>query len=206
MCGICGYINLYPSPVDESILARMNEALIHRGPDDYGYHCDGHVGLAMRRLAIIDVAGGHQPISNEDGTITIILNGEIYNSPDLRAGLAARGHQFCSRSDTETIVHAYEERGKDCLSDLSGMFALAIYDRRRQRLMLARDRIGIKPLYYYSDDRILVFSSELTSLLQHPSVPRSIDTEALHYYLSFGTVFSPFTLFQRVRQLLPGDG
>ena len=147
MCGICGLIRGDRSrPVDVAAVERMNAALSHRGPDDAGAWHGGHVALAMRRLSILDVGGGHQPMSNEDGSVVVVFNGEIYNFQDLRDDLIARGHVFRTQSDTEVIVHAYEEYGEDCLSLLSGMFGLAIIDTRPRKLILARDRLGIKPL------------------------------------------------------------
>jgi asparagine synthase (glutamine-hydrolysing) len=211
MCGICGFINLDGSPADRIIVERMNRALVHRGPDGAGVFIDGPVALAMRRLAIIDLEGGHQPMSNEDGSIWIVFNGEIYNSPELRHLLQSRGHRFATRSDTETIVHQYEETVSACTDHLSGMFAFAILDQRprandqRLTLLLARDRLGIKPLFYYYDDHLFVFSSELTSLVQHPGVPREIEPAALYQYLATGAVAGPLTMFKNIRQLLPGQ-
>lgn len=211
MCGICGFINLDGSPADRGFVERMNRALTHRGPDGVGVFIDGPVALAMRRLAIIDLEGGHQPMSNEDGTVWIVFNGEIYNSPDLRHQLQSRGHRFATRSDTETIVHQYEESGPACTNCLRGMFAFTILDRRpmtndqRPALLLARDRLGIKPLFYYYDNRLLAFSSELTSLVQHPGIRREIEPAALYQYLATGAVASPLTMFKNIRQLLPGQ-
>ncbi|HMK37549.1 MAG TPA: asparagine synthetase B, partial [Desulfomonilaceae bacterium] len=149
MCGICGIFLLpHESRADRALLERINSTMRHRGPDDDGYYLSGSVGLAMRRLSIIDLEGGNQPITNEDGSVWIVFNGEIYNYPELRAELAAKGHVFQTRSDTEVIVHLYEEMGEECVTRLNGMFAFAIWDAGRHRLMLARDRLGIKPLYY----------------------------------------------------------
>ena len=139
----------------------MTDALAHRGPDDAGYFVEGHVGLGHRRLSIIDLSGGKQPIFNEDGSAAIVFNGEIYNYRDLAAELTTAGHTFKTRSDTETILHAYEEYGDDCVHHLRGMFAFAIWDRRKRRLLLARDRLGVKPVYYYRNDRFLAFASEI---------------------------------------------
>jgi len=189
----------------------MNRALAHRGPDGSGVFIDGPVALAMRRLAIIDLEGGHQPMSNEDRTVWIVFNGEIYNSPDLRQQLQDRGHRFATRSDTETIVHQYEESGSACTNHLRGMFAFAILDQRpttgnqRPTLLLARDRLGIKPLFYYRNNHLFAFSSELTSLVQHPGIPREIEPVALHQYLATGAVAAPLTMFRNIRQLLPGQ-
>jgi asparagine synthase (glutamine-hydrolysing) len=184
MCGIAG--KLYfdrSSSVDAGLLRRMAGAISHRGPDDEGVYSDGPVGLASRRLAIIDLSpNGHQPMSNEDGTVWIAFNGEIYNFQALREELVSRGHRFRSRTDTEVIVHLYEEYGVDCLTRLRGMFALAIWDGRRRSLMLARDRLGKKPLFYYCDGRVLVFGSEPKAILADPDVPVEPDLEAIHHY------------------------
>jgi asparagine synthase (glutamine-hydrolysing) len=209
MCGICGFMNLDGRPADRAIVERMNLALLHRGPDGGGAFVSGNVAIAMRRLAIIDVAGGQQPMSNEDGKVWIVFNGEIYNSPALTRQLEQQGHRFATRSDTETIVHQYEELGQECPTALHGMFAFALVDLRRNTgqgpaLFLARDRVGIKPLFYYCDDRLLAFSSELTSLVQHPGIARTIDTVALQQYLAVGTVATPLTMFNNIRQLVAG--
>src|SRR5437773_6912977 len=150
MCGICGIVNFSGTkPVDGHLLERMNDAQAHRGPDDQGYFIEDNVGLGHRRLSIIDLSGGRQPIFNEDGSVVVVFNGEIYNYADLTGDLTSKGHQFTTRSDTETIVHAYEQYGEDCMRDFRGMFAFAIWDRKRRRLFLVRDRLGIKPVYYY---------------------------------------------------------
>ena len=155
MCGIAGSINRERErPVKEGVLRRMCDAIEHRGPDDEGYYREGPVGLCMRRLQVIDLAGGQQPMGNEDGSLRLVFNGEIYNYRQLRQDLEARGHIFKTNSDTETILHLYEEKGVDCVDDLRGMFAFALWDIREQSLMLARDRLGLKPLYYAETDRI----------------------------------------------------
>ena len=188
----------------------MTETLVHRGPDDRGCYVDGAVGLGMRRLAIIDVPGGHQPISNEDETVWIVFNGEIYNYRELYKNLAGEGHCFRTRSDTEVILHLYEEEGRDCVQHLDGMFAFAIYDARPKgsapsgRLLLARDRVGKKPLYFCDRDGTLLFGSELKVLLKAPGVSRELDFEALHHYLSLLMVPAPWTIFRDIRKLLPG--
>ena len=182
----------------------MNQTLEHRGPDDDGFYLSGPVGLAMRRLSIIDLVGGSQPIANEDKSAWIVCNGEIYNYLDIRRDLETRGHVFNTDTDTETIVHLYEEYGEDCVQHLNGMFAFAIWDDRRQRLVLARDRLGIKPLYYYVDRQRLVFGSELKALMACPDVPRELDLTALDLYLSFSYVPAPFSIFQDVRKLPAG--
>ncbi|MCI0513664.1 asparagine synthase (glutamine-hydrolyzing) [candidate division KSB1 bacterium] len=206
MCGICGKINRDPEqPVDKRLLERMCDVIRHRGPDDAGYFLQQNVGLGMRRLSIIDLAQGHQPIFNEDGTLVVILNGEIYNFPDLRAELLKKGHQFKTKSDTEVILHLYEEYGEDCVHQLRGMFGFALYDIRQNRLMVARDRLGIKPIYYALDHEKFLFGSELKSLLQDPALARELDFFALNCYFSFMNTIAPDTIFKGVRKLLPGQ-
>lgn len=182
----------------------MNDQMVHRGPDDEGYYAAGEVGLAMRRLSIIDLDGGSQPITNEDGQVIAVQNGEIYNYRELRDELLSRGHIFTTASDTEVIVHGYEEWGRDLFSRLRGMFAIAIWDVPRQRLTVARDRFGIKPLYFHANADGLAFASELKCLLQLPDFPRDIDTWALHAYLTFGWIPAPRTIFDGVSKLPPG--
>src|SRR5213076_1085918 len=168
MCGIVGIVNLDPrETVDEALLKRMRDVLRHRGPDGEGLWAEGPVGLGHRRLAIVDVAGGHQPMANEDDTVWITFNGEIYNHAALRPGLEAKGHRFRSRTDTDATIHQYEVDGPDCLAALDGMFALGIWDAARDRLMLARDRLGKKPLYYTVIGGRLLFASEIKGLLAH---------------------------------------
>ncbi len=199
-----GQLRRITAPVDPDLLARMRDAMIHRGPDDAGQKIFGHVGIAMRRLSIIDLSTGHQPIANEDGTVWTVFNGEIYNYRELRSELKGFGHHFSTDSDTEVIVHAYEQYGDDCVNHFNGMFGFAIWDTRQQRLLLARDRLGIKPLYYAKAGSSLVFASELKSLLQHPAVPREIDPISLSQYLMFEYVPAPRTMFQGVSKMLPG--
>jgi asparagine synthase (glutamine-hydrolysing) len=182
----------------------MRASLTHRGPDDEGSYQDGGVALGMRRLSIIDVEGGHQPIHNEDESVWIVFNGEIYNHPDLRHRLEQAGHEFYTKSDTEAVVHAYEEWGDAFLERLNGMFGLALWDGRRRRLILARDRVGIKPLYYAVSGRRLSFASELKGLLQDPSLPREVDPVALDQYLALEYVPSPLCIIAGVRKLPPG--
>ncbi len=206
MCGICGVIHFDGAPVTQQLLTAMNDRLTHRGPDGDGYFSAGAVGLAMRRLKIIDIAGSDQPLYNEDGSVALVFNGEIYNYRELRHQLVARGHRFKSEGDGETIVHLYEEHGADALKHLRGMFALALWDRRRNSLLLARDRFGQKPLYYYLDSRVFVFGSEIKALLAHPDVPvvsrfGADDGRALAEYLSFGYLPAPETAFRGVRML-----
>ncbi|MBI5649263.1 MAG: asparagine synthase (glutamine-hydrolyzing) [Chloroflexi bacterium] len=207
MCGICGIWN-YKSrePVHRELLAAMTGTLVHRGPDAEGFHFDdAHgLGLGFRRLAIIDLSpAGNQPMPNEDETIWVVFNGEIYNFADLRPTLESRGHIFRSRADTEVIVHAYEERGAECIRDLNGMFAIALWDRRAQRLVLARDRLGKKPVYYYDDGARIIFASELKAILRDPSVPRELDFAALGNYLTYGYVPSPRAIFKQIHKLAP---
>src|SRR6266478_1391473 len=181
MCGFAGILDLSGAPAPERsvILKRMTRTLVHRGPDDEGYFVDEFVGLGHRRLSIIDLEGGRQPMGNEDGSVWVVCNGEIYNHADLRNVLAKKGHAFRTRSDTETIVHAYEEWGSDCLEHLRGMFAFMLWDRPRRRLFLARDRIGKKPLYYAHVGETLVVGSEIKALLAFPGLDRTLDVEAL---------------------------
>jgi asparagine synthase (glutamine-hydrolysing) len=205
MCAICGIVNFNATDfVDRAVIERMTDSLAHRGPNDHGYFVEGRVGLGHRRLSIIDLSGGGQPIFNEDGSAAIIFNGEIYNYQDLAAELVAAGHIFKTRSDTETILHAYEEYGTDCVDHLRGMFGFAIWDRRKRRLLLARDRLGVKPIYYYRNDRFLAFASEIKALLEIPSVPREVDPEALDLYLSLRYVPGPRTMFKNIFRLQPG--
>lgn len=205
MCGIAGILRFDRSArVEPELLQAMADALAHRGPDDEGYFVEGNVGLAHRRLSIIDLAGGSQPLYNEDRSAVVVFNGEIYNYRELTADLEARGHVFATRSDTEAIVHGYDERGTACVEDFRGMFAFALWDRRRRRLMLARDRLGIKPLYYFLGPGLLAFASEIKALLEHPEVPRELDPEALDLYLSLRYVPGPRTLFRGIRKLQPG--
>src|ERR1044071_7731403 len=205
MCGVVGIVRPAGRPADGQLRARMNEAIRHRGPDEEGTYLRGRTGMAMRRLAIIDLAGGQQPISNEDGTVWIVYNGEIYNYRELKAELERRGHRFRTDCDTEAVVHAYEEWGKDCPTHLRGMFAFAIWDERKEELFLARDRVGKKPLLYaHRPGGDFVFGSEFTALLRHPEVGREIDREAIHHYLTFMCVPAPLTAYRDIRKLEPG--
>lgn len=203
MCGICGIVDQNKA-IDPALLARLNSRLFHRGPDEGGAWVDTSAGLAMRRLAVIDLAGGHQPMFNEDSSIAIIFNGEIYNYLELRDLLTQAGHRFSSQSDTEAILHLYEQFGPEGLARLNGMFAFALWDRTHRHLLLARDRAGKKPLYYCLIGGRLVFSSEMASLLEHPGVGRDIDPIALDNYFALGYVPAPLTIFKQVRQLEPG--
>ena len=204
MCGITGILNRNGErPVLKSEVSAMCDTIYHRGPDDEGVYLDGSFGMGMRRLSIIDLAGGHQPLSNEDGSVWVIQNGEIYNFPELRARLESQGHQFRTRSDTEVIAHLYEEEGVDCVQSLDGMFALAIWDVAQKRLIIARDRLGIKPLYYTLTQDRLIFGSELKALMA-AGIERDIDLQALHDYLSLSYIPAPLTIFRGVKKLLPG--
>jgi asparagine synthase (glutamine-hydrolysing) len=205
MCGIVGIAGSSTGrEVDADVLARMCEAVRHRGPDGDGYYVNGSVGLAMRRLAIIDLKGGRQPIHNEARTAWIVFNGEIYNYLELRERLEKLGHQFYTDSDTETIIHAYEQYGADCPNHLRGMFAFAIWDETKQELLLARDRVGKKPLLYAQLNGQLLFASEFSALLLHPDISREIDPTAIHHYLSFMCVPAPLTAYRAIRKLPPG--
>jgi asparagine synthase (glutamine-hydrolysing) len=205
MCGICGVVGLEDErPVEPNSLAAMCDTLVHRGPDAAGAIIMGPAGLAMRRLSIIDVEGGQQPLANEDGSVHVVCNGEIYNYRELRAELQAQGHQFRTASDCEVIVHAYEAYGDAFVARLNGMFGLALWDSRRRRLLLARDRVGIKPLYYARHDGRLLFGSEPKALLAYPGFPRSLDPAALYQYLTYEYVPTPRSIFAGVRKLRPG--
>lgn len=210
MCGIAGYLAARHRDL-ESSLRQMAAALAHRGPDDEGFFeavtrdSARRVGLAHRRLSIIDLSTGHQPMSNGDGSVQIVFNGEIYNFPDLRDELIGRGYLFRTRSDTETIVHAYEEWGPDCVARFRGMFAFAIWDAARERLLLARDRYGKKPLFLYQRDDLLLFASEIKAILAVPGVARCVDHGALWDYFTFRYVPSPATLLAGIRKLMPGS-
>jgi asparagine synthase (glutamine-hydrolysing) len=205
MCGICGVYSYNSSePVDRDVLEGMLTRIRHRGPDEEGMHVDGGVGLGSRRLSIIDLSGGTQPIYNEDRTVVVVFNGEIYNYRELRSALERRGHTLATSSDTEVIVHLYEEAGDDCVQELRGMFAFALWDARRKRLLLARDRLGIKPLYFADHRGQLVFGSEIKALLRHPSIEARPNAEALGHFLSLKYVPAPQTMFEGIRALPPG--
>jgi asparagine synthase (glutamine-hydrolysing) len=204
MCAISGIFNLDGQPVDGEALRKMTRTMKHRGPDGEGYFVKSQVGLGHRRLSIIDLEGGSQPIGNEDGSIQIVFNGEVYNFVELRADLEKRGHKFATRSDTEVIVHAYEEWGDECVQKFIGMFAFAIWDAPKQRLFIARDHLGVKPLYYIQLGPKLIFASEIKALLQEPGCPREVDLKSLAQLCSFRYVPSPATLFSRIQKLPPG--
>lgn len=205
MCGISGIYNYARNDrVDEALLRRMCDSIRHRGPDDEGLYCKGNIGLGHRRLSIIDLGGGHQPMANEDRTVWIVFNGEIYNFPELREELLLKGHRFATKSDTETIIHLYEEEGDRCIDRINGMFAFAIWDEKTRRLLLARDRVGKKPLNYTDAGGRLVFASEIKAILQDSSVRRQVDREALHDYLSVMYVPQPNTMFSGIKKLPAG--
>jgi asparagine synthase (glutamine-hydrolysing) len=204
MCGIIGVARHSEAPATSAeVLRRMASAIRHRGPDDEGFYSGEGVALGMRRLSIIDLAGGHQPLANEDETLWLVCNGEIYNFRELRAGLQKRGHSFRTGSDVEVLLHLYEESGEHFLESVSGMFALALWDVRRRRLVMARDRLGIKPLYYSLRDGRLAFASEVKALLELPFIQADIDPEVLSEYLSLGYAVAPRTLFRGIRKLPP---
>ncbi len=204
MCGLAGKVVFDGNGVRPELLERMCDSLVHRGPDDQGFYIDGSVGFGHRRLSIIDLATGRQPISNEDRSIWVMLNGEIYNYVELRTDLQRRGHRFATASDTEVIAHLYEERGERCLDTLRGMFAIALWDARSNALLLARDRVGKKPLYYAQLAQGIVFASELRALSADPDVRRDLDLEALDAFLSLQYVPTPLTMFKGVRKLPAG--
>jgi len=206
MCGICGAVWTSPERgLSSELLARMMDRIAHRGPDDSGTYQDGHAALGFRRLSIVDLTGGHQPLSNEDGTVWTVFNGEIYNFRALRHRLEARGHDLRSKGDTEVLVHLYEDEGTALFDLLRGMFALAIWDAPRKTLILGRDRLGQKPLIYRYDGGRLSFASELKALLALPEadVPRRVDPLALDEYLTYGYVPHPRTILEGVNKLPP---
>lgn len=204
MCGICGYINLDGAPADGAILTRMTDSIWRRGPDDSGFHVAGPVGLGVRRLSIIDLADGHQPMSDPAGTLRIVYNGELYNFPELKRELEARGHRFRTHCDTEVVLLAYREWGEDALRRFNGMFAFAIWDSENHSLFLARDHVGIKPLYYGVHGEQFLFGSELKAILSHPNVHPSLDLAALTQYLTFVYVPTPGSIVEGVHKLPPG--
>ena len=204
MCGIAAYVSIAPSSESEAVLTRMTDAIAHRGPDACGYYHDEHAHLGHRRLSIIDVAGGHQPMPNETRSRWIVYNGEIFNHADIRAWLEQAGHCYKTHCDTETVIHAYEEFGPASVDLFRGMFAYAIWDREKPRLFAARDRLGIKPFYYYWDGKTFAFASEIKSLLVHPAVHTELEEQVLPEYLAFGYVSEERTLFRGIRKLMPG--
>jgi asparagine synthase (glutamine-hydrolysing) len=205
MCGIAGQFNFQRhEPVERETIVRMARSIAHRGPDDEGFFIAGPIGLGFRRLSIIDLAGGHQPMSNSEGTVWIIFNGEIYNYKELRAELQSKGHQFRTNSDTEVIIHGYEEWGTDVFNHLNGMFGVAIWDAHKERLVLARDAMGIKLIYYKIDNGVLTFGSEIRAILAAQKSRPDVDPTALNLFLRFRYTPSPLTIFQGIRKLAPG--
>ncbi len=205
MCGIYGIFQLDGAPADPALMPVMGRVVVHRGPDDEGYHADGPCAIGMRRLSIIDLAGGHQPLSDEDGTLWLVCNGEIYNFRELRQELVARGHRFRTASDSEVILHSYAQYGDEFIHRLNGMFAFALWDARDQRLIIGRDRLGIKPIYLYRDARRLAFASEAKTLLMLPGVSAEIDLDALGSYLNLGYVAAPQSMFRGISKLPPAS-
>jgi asparagine synthase (glutamine-hydrolysing) len=204
VCGICGIYHYRDrSNADAGVLRRMTDVITHRGPDDAGHHVDGPVALGMRRLSVIDLDGGHQPIYNEDRSLVVVCNGEIYNFRDLRRHLS--GRRFTTDGDVEPLLHLYADHGDAMLDRLRGMFAIALWDARRSRLLLARDRLGVKPLYYADTGHLIVFGSEIKAILQHPAVSREVDPETLHHYLSLNYVPAPLSMLRAIRQIGPGE-
>jgi asparagine synthase (glutamine-hydrolysing) len=204
MCGIAGFARMGADREPSGVLDRMTCAIRHRGPDDFGYYVDPYVALGHRRLSIIDLAAGHQPMGNEDGTVWVVYNGEIFNHAAVRPLLERAGHHYATRSDTETILHAYEEFGHSCLERFRGMFAFALWDKRRRTLWCARDRLGIKPFYYFWNGRLFAFASEIKALLEHPEISPRLEESALPEYLAFGYLSGEQTMFSGIRKLMPG--
>jgi asparagine synthase (glutamine-hydrolysing) len=204
MCGIAGFVTVEPGSGSEAVLARMTGQIRHRGPDAEGFYSDAHAFLGHRRLSIVDLALGQQPMTQETGDVFLIYNGEIFNHADLRPELERAGHRYHSRSDTEMVLHAWEQYGPACLERFRGMFAFALWDARKRRLFCARDRLGIKPLYYYWDGRLLVFASEMKALWEHPALSPALEESALPEYLAFGHLNDDGTMFRGVRKLMPG--
>jgi len=204
LCGICGYLTWGEEVVQENIIHQMCDVIRHRGPDDEGIYVEKNVGLGMRRLNIIDLVTGHQPIHNEDKTIWVVYNGEIYNFWELREDLEKIGHHFYTRTDTEVIVHLYEDLGTRCVEKFNGMFGFCLWDKNQHLLFLARDRIGVKPLHYTQVNSQFIFGSEIKSILVHPDVKREVDLLSLSKYLTFEYIPAPNTIFKGIKKLLPG--
>jgi asparagine synthase (glutamine-hydrolysing) len=204
MCGIAGFVDRGDGTGSVVTLGRMAEAIRHRGPDDFGFYHDARAHLAQRRLSIVDLQGGHQPMSNETGSLWIAYNGEIYNHAALRPALERAGHRYRTRSDTETILHSYEQHGEECLHLFRGMFAFAIWDAARRRLFCARDRMGVKPFYYYWDGRLFAFASEIKALLEHPAISPALAEDLVPEMLAFGYASGERTLFRGIYKLMPG--
>src|SRR5580692_5255097 len=204
MCGIAGFVTRAPDAPPDSLLARMTGIIHHRGPDGSGFYRDPFASLGHRRLSIIDLSAGNQPMSNEDATLWISYNGEIFNHADLRPALEHAGHKYRTRCDTETILHAYEQYGPDCVTRFRGMFSFAIWDKNARTLFCARDRLGKKPFYYYWDGSLFAFASEIKALLEHPAISPRFEESLLSEYLNFGYCSGEQTLFSGIRKLMPG--
>ena len=205
MCGIAGILQLHkPEPIPLDTIKRMTAALSHRGPDESGIYLDDWAGLGHARLSIIDLSGGSQPIHNENETLWIVYNGEIFNYPELRQDLVKKGHQFYTSSDTEVILHLYEEKGSSCLNYFNGQFAFAIWDAKEKELFLARDRVGIRPLHYTIQKDLFIFASEIKSIFTVEQVPRQIDPIAMDQLFTFWTTIGERTVFKGINELPPG--
>lgn len=205
MCGICGIFHTDGKPVETNLIEAMNQTMTHRGPDGQGIFTDGEVGLGHRRLSIIDLEAGKQPMGNADGSVQVVFNGEIYNYLELKQELESKGYRFRTRSDTESVIYAYEAWGDRFVEKLRGMFAIGLWDSRNKKLILTRDRVGKKPLYYYRDHQRIVFASELKAVIAAPNIPKELDFQALDAYLSFGYVPSPLCIFKHIRKLPPAS-
>lgn len=206
MCGLCGILYVDESrQVEHSLLKRMTDSIIHRGPDDEGHYISGHLGLGSRRLSIVGLSDGHMPMTTQDGNLTVAYNGELYNHPQIKEQLTAKGYTFRTHSDTESFLHLYQEYGDTFLEHTQGMFGIALWDGPNHRLILARDRLGIKPLYYQFDGKALRFGSEIKTILCDQDVPREIDLDALNLYLSYLATPSPYTMLKGIRHLQPGE-
>ena len=203
MCGILGQFNFAGEPADQRLVKNMARTLQHRGPDDENFYFDKNIGLGHRRLSIIDLENGRQPMHNEDSTIWLVSNSEIYNFIELRQELKSKGHTFFTESDTEVIVHLYEEMGERCVEKLVGMFAFALWDQRRRRLFLARDRFGIKPLHYFHDQKTFIFASEIKALLKYRGIDKTLNRAAIDQYFAFLYILEPHTIFKRIYKLPP---
>ncbi|MCK5605721.1 asparagine synthetase B, partial [Candidatus Pacearchaeota archaeon] len=205
MCGICGQYNFQSNkPIDAMVIKQMTQSLVHRGPDDEGYYISGPIGLGFRRLSIIDLTGGHQPMTDDQEKIWIVFNGEIYNFPDLREELRSFGHSFRTKSDTEVIIYGYKQWGEDVLNHLDGMFGLAIWDEREMKLIIARDAMGIKPIYYREDRWGLHFASEVRSILAAQEEKSDVDPIAVNMFLRYRYTPSPLTIYKGIKKLAPG--
>ena len=209
MCGITGVYNLNKkATVSEEVVKKMRDTLVHRGPDSAGIYIssDEKIGLGFRRLAIIDLSqAGNQPMSNEDKTVWMVLNGEVYNFPGLKAALIQKGHTFKSHTDAEVVLHLYEEQGEKLVDDLNGMYAFVLWDEKKKKLLAVRDRLGIKPFYYYFKDNVFIFGSEIKAILEHPLVKREVDLEGISHYLTFACTPAPYTLFKDIHKLAPAQ-